>query len=63
VSAPLRPGGALWTDRHEAGTKPSQTRQRLAGSVNREGGGTTHPTLGGGIGVTRARGTLEGAAP
>jgi hypothetical protein len=33
-------------------TKPSQTGEARRGTVNREGGGSVHPTLGGGCGVS-----------
>jgi hypothetical protein len=46
-----RPPAARWTKSHELGTAASQTGTRLAGSLNREGGGTTHPTPGGGCWV------------
>jgi len=36
------------TERHKIFTTPSQTREPTTGTVNREGGGTAHPTLGGG---------------
>jgi hypothetical protein len=56
---PARPP---WNDRPETGTNRSQTGAPLPGSVTAEGGGTSTPTQGGGIGVTRARGNL-GAFP
>jgi hypothetical protein len=40
------------TERHTIFTKPSQTREPTRGTVNREGGGTVHPTLGGGCRVS-----------
>jgi hypothetical protein len=40
------------TERHTIFTKPSQTREPGRGTVNREGGGTVHPTLGGGYVVS-----------
>jgi hypothetical protein len=40
----------VWTDRHEIGTTPSQTRAPRGGIVSLEGGGTVIPTLGGGMG-------------
>jgi hypothetical protein len=58
MSAVLRPA-PVWTNRPETGTKRSQTRACWAGSVSPEGGGTTSPTLGGGIWVARARATME----
>ncbi len=39
------------TERHTILTKPSQTREPTWSTVNREGGGTAHPTLGGGCRV------------
>jgi hypothetical protein len=42
---------ALWQNRHQIGTVPARTRAPLAGSVDREGGGIEHPTLGGGCWV------------
>ena len=53
---------ALWSERHRFGTKWTRTREQLIGIVSREGGGTRTPTLGGGTGVTRARGTPTGLA-
>ena len=41
------------TERHGIVTKPSQTREPARGTVNREGGGTVYPTLGGGRKVFR----------
>jgi hypothetical protein len=40
------------TERHTLFTKASQTRQSDAGTVSREGGGSVHPTLGGGYVVS-----------
>ena len=40
------------TERHKIFTTPSQTREPTTGTVNREGGGTVHPTLGGGCRVS-----------
>jgi len=40
------------TERHKIFTTPSQTREPTTGTVNREGGGTAHPTLGGGCRVS-----------
>jgi hypothetical protein len=40
------------TETHTIFTKPSQTREPGRGTVNREGGGTVHPTLGGGYVVS-----------
>ena len=45
----------VWKNRPETDANGSQTRARSAGSVSPEGGGTTTPTLGGGIWVMRAR--------
>ena len=39
-------------------TKPSQTREPERGTVNHEGGGTVHPTLGGGRRVFRVMAKL-----
>jgi hypothetical protein len=39
------------TERHTIFTKPSLTREPTWSTVNREGGGTIHPTLGGGCAV------------
>jgi hypothetical protein len=36
------------TERHTIFTKASQTREADASTVSREGGGSVHPTLGGG---------------
>jgi hypothetical protein len=55
--------GEPGTNRHGFGMKQPQTRVNSSAIVTAEGGGTSTPTLGGGIGVTRARGTLTGAAP
>ena len=40
------------TERHTFFTTPSQTREPTTDTVNREGGGTAHPTLGGGCRVS-----------
>jgi len=40
------------TERHTIFTKPSQTREPTRNTINREGGGTVHPTLGGGCMVS-----------
>jgi len=40
------------TERQTIFTKPSQTREPRRGTVNREGGGTVHPALGGGCRVS-----------
>jgi hypothetical protein len=40
------------TERHTLFTKASQTRQFDASTVSREGGGSVHPTLGGGYVVS-----------
>ncbi len=40
------------TERHRIFTKLSQTRDPEAGTINREGRGSLHPTLGGGCGVS-----------
>jgi hypothetical protein len=54
------------TERHTIFTKPSQTREPKRGTVNREGGGTVHPTLGGGCrvsaGMVRWRTAFAGSA-
>jgi hypothetical protein len=52
----------LWTNRHAVGTPGSQTRAPMLDIVAPEGGGTSTPTLGGGIWVTRARENMNGAA-
>ena len=53
------------TERHTIFTKPSQTREPRSGTVNREGGGTVHPTLGGGcrvfLGMARWGTAFEGS--
>jgi hypothetical protein len=54
--------GEPGTNHHGFGTEPRQTRVSPPVIVTAEGGGTSIPTLGGGIGVTCARGTLLGAA-
>jgi hypothetical protein len=41
----------LWTNWCRFGTDPAQTRARTTGIVAPEGGGTAHPTLGGGYGA------------
>jgi hypothetical protein len=55
---------ALWTNQHEFGANPAQTRATDRASVSAEGGGTATPTLGGGYGFSRelepATGTAEG---
>jgi hypothetical protein len=49
------------SDRHRIGTIRSQTRNACAGIVSREGGGTQHPTQGGGCGdMARAGAGAEG---
>jgi hypothetical protein len=40
------------TERHTIFTKASQTRESDASTVSREGGGSVHPTLGGGYVVS-----------
>jgi len=54
------------TERHRIFTKPSQTGDAEAGTVNREGGGSVHPTLGGGCVVSqdmaRSDAAFEGLA-
>jgi hypothetical protein len=40
------------TERHTIFTKASQTRGSDASTVSREGGGSVHPTLGGGYVVS-----------
>ena len=55
-----RHGFELRTNRHEFGTDPAQTRARMAGIVDREGGGTAHPTLGGGYWAMAGAGAAEG---
>jgi len=47
------PAAALWTNRPDLGTYPSQTRAPNPASVFAEGGGTATPTLGGGFGFSR----------
>jgi hypothetical protein len=42
-------------------TPESPTRDSNAGNVTPEGGGTEHPTLGGGIGFSREQETLREA--
>jgi hypothetical protein len=58
----VRVGRELWTNRHAFGMPESQTRAPKPDIVAPEGGGTTTPTLGGGIWVTRARANMDGAA-
>jgi hypothetical protein len=41
------------TENRRIVTKPSQTREPERSTVNHEGGGTVHPTLGGGHRVFR----------
>jgi hypothetical protein len=36
-------------ERHTIDASPAQTREPGSGSVNREGGGSVHPTQGGGL--------------
>jgi hypothetical protein len=62
VSTFVQPARELGTNRHAFGAPESQTRATLAGIVAPEGGGTNTPTLGGGIGVSRARENRGGAA-
>jgi len=54
------------TERHTIFTNPSQTREPRRSTVNREGGGTVHPTLGGGFvfspGMARWGTTFVGSA-
>ncbi len=40
------------TEKHTIFTKASQTRESDASTVGREGGGSVHPTLGGGYVVS-----------
>ena len=42
-------GSPLWTNRHASGASPAQTCAPPAASVSAEGGGTTTPTLMGGV--------------
>jgi hypothetical protein len=46
---------------HEIATGASPTRDREPGNVAPEGGGTEHPTLGGGIGFSREQETVREA--
>jgi hypothetical protein len=46
---------------HEIGTDASPTRNSDPGNVAPEGGGTEHPTLGGGIGFSREQETVPEA--
>jgi hypothetical protein len=52
------------TERHTIFTKASQTRESDASTVSREGGGSVHPTLGGGYvvspGMARSGMAFEG---
>jgi len=43
----------LWTNQRTIGTAASHTGAPLAANVTAEGGGTTTPTLGGGIWFSR----------
>jgi hypothetical protein len=45
--------GRPWTNRHTIGTQASHTGAPNAANVPAEGGGTTTPTLGGGIWFSR----------
>ena len=50
----------LWTNRHELGARRAQTRAPRPASVTAEGGGTAHPTLGGGFWFSREHGPVGG---
>ena len=50
----------LWTNRRHVGPDPVQTRERTACIVGPEGGGTVHPTLGGGCWVMAAAAAIRG---
>jgi len=63
VSHLLRPTTKRGTKRHEVGPDGSQTRANVTGIVALEGGGTAHPTLGGGYWVTARVGAAPGDAP
>ena len=49
-----------WTNRHTIGTQATHTSAPLAANVTAEGGGTTTPTLGGGIWFPREQKTAAG---
>jgi hypothetical protein len=51
------------TNRHTIGTPASHTGAPLAANVTAEGGGTTTPTLGGGIGFSREQSPATGEVP
>ena len=54
------------TERHRIVPTASQTRERMTASVSREGGGSVHPTLGGGCLVSTGTpwsGTARAAGP
>jgi hypothetical protein len=50
----------LGMNRHRIVTKSAQTRAPARAIVNREGGGTIHPTLGGGCGDLGRSGAAPG---
>ena len=54
---------APWKKSHKLGTDASQTRRTVTGIVDREGGGTRSPTLGGGYRVTARAGAAGRDAP
>ena len=54
---------SLWTDCPEVGADPAQTRAPRPASVTAEGGGTKHPTQGGGFWFSREHGPVGGEVP
>jgi hypothetical protein len=62
VNLARQPAACVGTIRHRSGALASQTRAPVSGIVAPEGGGTSSPTLGGGIVVTRARVNLEASS-
>jgi hypothetical protein len=59
----LRGVGSLWMNCPEVGADPAQTRAPGPASVTAEGGGTKHPTQGGGFWFSREHGPVGGEVP
>ena len=52
-----------WTNRHTVGARASHTGAPIAANVAAEGGGTTSPTLGGGLCFSREQSPVAGEVP
>jgi hypothetical protein len=55
--------GRPWTNQHTIGMQASHTGAPLAANVTAEGGGTTTPTLGGGVRFSRQQSPATGEVP